>query len=153
MVFLHINPSYSNTKLLNDSIDTGKQIFVIFYMEGCGPCNATRPEWKKIENVLNKYKNDPNIVIADVDQSLLKSIKYLKPISGFPTIRYIKGQYSEDYEQSSIKVKDRKIDSFVQWINSKISKKGMKKSRKNYKKSDRTRHRNTSKNKSKKRRG
>ena len=153
MVFLHINPSNSNTKLLNDSIDSGKQIFVLFYLEGCGPCNATRPEWAKIENIMKKYKGDPNIVIADVDQSLLKSIKHLKPINGFPTIRYIKGRFSEDYEQSSsIKVKDRKIDSFVQWINSKLSRKGMKKSIKNNNNGKR-RHRNTKKNKTKKYRG
>ena len=44
------------------------KIFLLIFMEGCGPCNATRPECKKIENVLkDKYKNNDNIVIADVD--------------------------------------------------------------------------------------
>jgi thiol-disulfide isomerase/thioredoxin len=145
MVFLHINPSNPNTKLLNDSIVKGKQIFVLLYLEGCGPCNATRPEWKKLENVLSKYKNEPNVVIADVDQSFMKSIKHLKPVTGFPTMRYIKGAFSEDYENS------RTIDSLVQWVNSKISLKKSKSTRNNNER--KRRHRNTRRNKSKKHRG
>ena len=58
MLFLHIDSASSNANVLNTYIKEGKQVFILFYMEGCGPCNATRPEWKKIENVLkNKYNN------------------------------------------------------------------------------------------------
>ena len=127
MKILHIDPKTKNTKLFNEYVEKGKHIFVIFYLEGCGPCNATRPEWKKIEHAIkNKYGKNENIVIADVDQELLKEIKYLtaQP-KGFPTIRYIsnKGKTSEDYEDcTDIKDKDRKIDSFVKWIDSKMSK-------------------------------
>jgi thiol-disulfide isomerase/thioredoxin len=128
MIILHIDSTTKNTKLFNQYVEDGKQIFVIFYLEGCGPCNATRPEWKKIENVLkDKYKNNDNIVIADVDQELLKEIKLISQPKGFPTIRYIsdKGKTSEDYEDSTDlndAEKDRKVDSFVKWINSKIKK-------------------------------
>jgi thiol-disulfide isomerase/thioredoxin len=127
MKILHIDPKTKNTNLFNEYVEKGKHIFVIFYLEGCGPCNATRPEWKKIEHALkNKYGKNENIVIADVDQELLKEIKYLttQP-KGFPTIRYIsnKGKTSEDYEDCpDVKEKDRKIDSFVKWIDSKMSK-------------------------------
>ena len=127
MKILHIDPKTKNSKLFNEYVEKGKHIFVIFYLEGCGPCNATRPEWKKLENALkDKYGKNENIVIADVDQELLKEIKYLttQP-KGFPTIRYItnKGKTSEDYEDCpDIKDKDRKIDSFVKWIDSKMSK-------------------------------
>ena len=63
MVFLHIDTQNYNEKgetgetpiqTLNRFIRTGKNIFALIYMEGCGPCNATRPEWKKIGNVLKK---------------------------------------------------------------------------------------------------
>lgn len=129
MKILHIDPTTKNTKLFNKYVEQGKHIFVIFYLEGCGPCNATRPEWKKIENVLkDKYEKNDNLVIADVDQELLKEIKYLttQP-KGFPTLRYIsdKGKTSEDYEDCpNLKddEKDRKVDSFVKWIDSKMSK-------------------------------
>ena len=55
-------------KMLNDYIKNGKHIFLLSYMEGCGPCNATRPEWKKIQNVLEeKYKHKYNdIVVVDI---------------------------------------------------------------------------------------
>jgi hypothetical protein len=138
MKILHIDPKTKNTKLFNEYVEKGKHIFVIFYLEGCGPCNATRPEWKKIEHVLkSKYAKNENIIIADVDQELLKEIKYLttQP-KGFPTIRYIsnKGKTSEDYEDCpDVKDKDRKIDSFVKWIDSKMSKHKGRKSRKNFK--------------------
>jgi hypothetical protein len=138
MKILHIDPKSKNTKLFNEYVEKGKHIFVIFYLEGCGPCNATRPEWKKIEHAIkNKYGKNENIVIADVDQELLKEIKYLttQP-KGFPTIRYIsnKGKSSEDYEDcTDVKDKDRKIDSFVKWIDSKMSKQKGGKSKKNFK--------------------
>jgi thiol-disulfide isomerase/thioredoxin len=140
MKILHIDPKTKNTNLFNEYVEKGKHIFVIFYLEGCGPCNATRPEWKKIENALkNKYSKNENIIIADVDQELLKEIKYLttQP-KGFPTIRYIsnKGKTSEDYEDCpDVKDKDRKIDSFVKWIDSKMSKQkgGKRRTKKNFK--------------------
>jgi thiol-disulfide isomerase/thioredoxin len=152
MKILHIDPKNKNTKMFNDYVEQGKHIFVIFYLEGCGPCNATRPEWAKIENVLkNKYGKNENIVIADVDQELLKEIKYLttQP-KGFPTIRYIsnKGKTSEDYEDSpDVKNKDRKIDSFVEWIDSKMSKQkgGKRKTKRNRKGGKRKTRRNKTK--------
>jgi thiol-disulfide isomerase/thioredoxin len=152
MKILHIDPKTKNTNLFNEYVEKGKHIFVIFYLEGCGPCNATRPEWKKIEHALkNKYGKNENIIIADVDQELLKEIKYLttQP-KGFPTIRYIsnKGKTSEDYEDCpDVKDKDRKIDSFVEWIDSKMSKqKGGKRRTKKNKKSRKRKTRKTKKN-------
>jgi thiol-disulfide isomerase/thioredoxin len=126
MIFYHLNSSEGNAELWNEFMEQGKKVFVLFYMEGCGPCNATRPEWKKLENVLGeKYQKKNDIVIADVDQELLNKIKYVpNPPSGFPTMIYLaeKGKISEDYEDSSISIKDRTIDSLVEWIESKISK-------------------------------
>jgi thiol-disulfide isomerase/thioredoxin len=134
MFFIHVNSNQGDIELFNQYKKQGKPIFVLFYMEGCGPCNATRPEWTKIENVLkDKYKNK-EIVVADIDQELLGKIPDLKTQpSGFPTIRYIKGNEEEDYENSSIENKDRTIDSFVQWIESKVSQKGGSKKTRRYK--------------------
>jgi thiol-disulfide isomerase/thioredoxin len=124
MIFLHIDPTSKNTKQFNKLVAQGKQIFVLFYLEGCGPCNATRPEWRKIENILhNKYKHNNNVVVADVDQELLREIKYLtNQPKGFPTMLYItnKGKINEDYEDCDITKKDRTVDSFIEWIESKV---------------------------------
>jgi thiol-disulfide isomerase/thioredoxin len=115
MIFLHINSKTNNAALFNKYVEQGKQIFVLFYMEGCGPCNMTRPEWKKIENILSTDKNN-NIVVVDIDQEVLEELKYLqsKPM-GFPTMRYIanKGKTSDDYDG------ERNIDAFMKWIQSK----------------------------------
>jgi thiol-disulfide isomerase/thioredoxin len=117
MIFLHINSKTNNAALFNKYVEQGKQIFILFYMEGCGPCNMTRPEWKKIENILSTNKNN-NIVVVDVDQEVFEELKYLqsKPM-GFPTMRYIanKGKTSEDYDG------ERNIDAFMKWIQSKSS--------------------------------
>jgi hypothetical protein len=143
MVFLNINPKNydvkgdnGKTKIdeLNDLISNpNNKLFILFYMEGCGPCNATRPEWKKIENILKKkYSDNNNIVVAEVDQELISKIPLLKKQpSGFPAMYYIKdkGNLQEDYEESSIEKKDRSIDSFIEWIESKIPLKGGKKTK------------------------
>ena len=116
MVFISIHSSNDKyqIKKLNDYINKGKPTFILIYMEGCGPCNETRPEWKKLENVLSNYAKNENIVIADVDQELLERLPSIKekPM-GFPTILYLKQQKADNYEGG------RTIKDFVEWIKEK----------------------------------
>ena len=134
MIFLHVDPSNDHASLLNQYIEEGKDVFVLFYMEGCGPCNATRPEWKKLKDALplqQKYKNDDNLVIVDVSQDSLQDVKHLRsPVEGFPTMMYIskKGEETENYENSSVKEKNRKLSSFLEWIDTKYGAKNVSKS-------------------------
>lgn len=144
MIFLHIDPKNNDnhhlekeyekyridknkklTSLLNDYIkDPNKKIFILFYMEGCGPCGMTRPEWKKIKNVLKK--KDDNIIVVDIDHRLIPEIKGLKsePL-GYPTMRFITdgGKISQDFEDSEVENKDRTIDGFMEWIDLKTGSK------------------------------
>ena len=120
MEFLHINPSTKNVHMFDKMVDDGKHVFVLIYMEGCGPCIQTRPEWKKIKNILGEPDQKikyPGVVVADVDQTVTNNIKHISDISGFPTMRYIsgKGKIVENYNN------DRLIDSFIKWIDSKHS--------------------------------
>jgi thiol-disulfide isomerase/thioredoxin len=96
------------------------KIFIFYFMEGCGPCNATRPEWSKLKNVLsNDFKNREDIVIVSIDKDLAGKLKNIgEEPNSFPTIRFMKdaGRINENYEDSDISNKDRSIDSFVQWI-------------------------------------
>jgi hypothetical protein len=50
-------------------------------------------------------------------------VKSIGSIEGFPTMKYIanKGSTVEAYEDSGIKNKDRSVDSFINWIESKIT--------------------------------
>jgi hypothetical protein len=94
-------------------------------MEGCGPCNATRPEWSKMAYTLQKqYANNKDIVIIDLNKDLLPFVKNVGTVSGFPTMKYItdKGRVIESYEDSGIKTKDRSVDSFINWVESKVLK-------------------------------
>ena len=136
MVFLHIDTTNFDTKdesgerpidILNKFITNGKKVFILIYMEGCGPCNATRPEWEKIKHVLKKdITNDNQILVVDIDKDLLDKVKNIKvQPRGFPTIRFIanKGSISEDFEDSKLdeEYKNRSIDSFVKWIHFKLN--------------------------------
>jgi len=126
MKFLNINRD--NKKLiteLNHHIKKKDPIFILFYMEGCGPCNAARPEWKKIENILDdKYKDRENYIIVDIDQSLMDGIEGLKDTpNAFPAIRYMKGRNYASYESN------RDIDSFIKWIETNMKQSGGKSKR------------------------
>jgi hypothetical protein len=135
MVFLHIDKSNFNksqgtsenpVNQLENYIHNNR-VFMLIYMEGCGPCNAVRPEWKKLENVLKNYANRDDIAIVSIDKDLVYNIKYIKQQpNSFPTMRYIsnRGETTENYEDSNIKNKDRTVDSFVEWIKSKEQKGG-----------------------------
>ena len=118
---LHKNGSKKN--IVDDMIRGKKHVFILIYMEGCGPCNATRPEWSKMADTLQKqYSKNKDIVIIDINKDLLSSIKHVGSINGFPTMKYItdKGNTIENYEDSSVKNKDRSVDSFINWVESKV---------------------------------
>jgi hypothetical protein len=124
MIFLHVNSENAST--LNDYVKQGKPLFFLIYWDQCGPCQATLPEWKKMENVLSNMKEDA--VVAHMEKDFLDKINFLKTQpSGFPTILYItnNGKDTESYEDSSIETKDRTVDSFVDWVKSKIKSKQM----------------------------
>lgn len=115
----------SKKNMVDDVIKQKKHVFIIIYMEGCGPCNATRPEWSKMAHTLQKqYANNKDIVIIDLNKDLLPFIKNVGNVNGFPTMKYItdKGHVIESYEDSGIKNKDRSADSFINWVESKVLK-------------------------------
>ena len=123
MHILHIN-SGKDVYKIDKFIKNGSDVFILIYMEGCGPCNATRPEWEKIEGALLKqYEKNNKLVVIDVNKDYLSDIKHIGPIDGFPTMKYIgsKGSVVETYESSSVKKKDRSVTSFINWIESKIN--------------------------------
>ena len=117
MHLLHIN-SKQDSKKIDKYIKNGSDVFILVYMVGCGPCNATRPEWAKLDGALRaQYKNNNKLVVIDVNKDFLPYIKNIGPIDGFPTMKYIgnHGKTVENYE------KDRSVDSFIKWIESKIN--------------------------------
>jgi hypothetical protein len=131
MVYIEINKKNYNhgfiDKLNKYLSNKDAKIFILIYMEGCGPCNETRPEWSKLKNVLsNDFLKNENIVIVSIDKDLFGKLKNANkdPVS-FPTIRFMTnaGKNMQNYEDSDISIKDRKIDSFVEWIKNKTGEK------------------------------
>jgi hypothetical protein len=128
------------------------KIFLLIFMEGCGPCNATRPEWSKLKNVIPKpFLRNNNIIIADIDHISSEKLKNVTQPSGFPNMTFITdgGETVEKYEDCNIEVKDRTIDSFVKWIEFKTGK-SIEKTKKNNTKKNYTKKNNTKKNNTKK---
>ena len=146
MKILHIKNDENkneNIEKLIEEIKLGKDTFVLIYMNGCGPCEATKPEWSKLVSIDN-YKDNSNILVVDIDKDVLENIDEeirnkldvvlnTENIRGFPTIRYNKNGKEEEYENSSIEDKSRNVESFTEWIKSKVTKKGGKRSVKNKK--------------------
>jgi hypothetical protein len=121
-----LNASDPNTaKKINDIIKNSKHVFILVYMVGCGPCNATRPEWKKMcQSLSDEYSSNNQVAILDLDSKFMNEVKGLGDVNGFPTMKYINSDDNiiESYEDSNIPNKERISDSFVDWIKSKISK-------------------------------
>jgi thiol-disulfide isomerase/thioredoxin len=118
MIFKTFDDSNENINEINKYVKEGKKVFILIFMHGCGPCNVTRPEWDKIQKELeNKYKNDNNIVIVDVNKDYLNDLKFVGNVDGFPTIKYISdyGNNVENYESN------RTVESFIEWIESKMN--------------------------------
>jgi len=120
MSILHI-PDSKNLSKLKKEIKSGKKpIAILVYMEGCGPCNATRPEW-------NKIQSQKNVLVVDLNKDLLdKELEqFIGGIDGFPTMKIIHPNGNKiDYNG------DRTAKDLIQWIDSHIDvKKGGKKSK------------------------
>lgn len=117
MKILHGN-STTDVENINKNIEYGKNVFILVYMDGCGPCMAIKPEWDKMAKELSGSPDLNDIVIADVNKNFMDKLKYIGDIDGFPTIKHIckKGKYVKAYEESNVKKKDRSAESFKEWI-------------------------------------
>ena len=113
------------SKKVDDLIKHKKHVFILIYMDGCGPCNAARPEWAKMSHALKgQYASNKDIAIIDLNKDLLPLVKGVGSVEGFPTMKYItdQGHTVESYEDSAVKNKDRSSDSFINWVESKVLK-------------------------------
>jgi thiol-disulfide isomerase/thioredoxin len=124
MHVLHAN-SKEDAEQVNKLIGQDKDVFILVYMEGCGPCNATRPEWAKLESALeDQYSKNNKLAVVDLNKDYQDVVKSLGNIDGYPTLKHINhnGKKIQSYEDSAVKSKDRSVDSFINWIESTINK-------------------------------
>ena len=113
MNFLDVTNENSLQELTKHLLN-GVNVFVLIYMNGCGPCNETKPKWQKL-----KDKKCNNAIISQIDKDILthkteKDKFHLKDVNGFPTIRH----YSKDGKKEYSGERDE--DSFEKWINNSL---------------------------------
>ena len=109
MDHLHVTDEKTLQELIKHLMN-GINIFALIYMNGCSPCNKTKPEWDKIEN---KW---PNTVITKIDKDVIenktdKDKFNLDIVDGFPTIIHYNKNNKRKY-----KGKDRFVEDFEKWI-------------------------------------
>jgi thiol-disulfide isomerase/thioredoxin len=124
------NDPRQDIEILNNQLDSGKHVFLFTYMDGCGPCNQTKPKWDSIKD---KIKNKKDIVVVRINNKLFPLLKKMgsEPV-GYPSIRYVSKDGVEEYEDCSDSgVKDRSAESFLKWIEHKTGSSSHKKNRSN----------------------
>ena len=113
----------SKLKKINYGIKSGKHIFLFLFMNGCGPCNMTKASWANIQKHLKKeHLNNSKIILAQINKDHYGQLHNIgkEPI-GFPTLRYISDKEIQEYEDATLKRKDRSPESFAEWINIKVT--------------------------------
>jgi len=76
-----LNPSNFDSVVL----DSSKDVLVEFYAPWCGHCKKLAPIWDKLATV---FKNEPNVVIANVDADKYKDLGGRFGVTGFPTLKF-----------------------------------------------------------------
>jgi len=117
---------------INNLINNDKKVFLFTYMDGCGPCNLTIPQWDNISksDKLNDHlKHGDNVVTVRINKDLFPLLDNMgSEPGGFPSLRHVTKDRVEEFEDWESPIKERSTDSFVEWIQDKISKKkGVKK--------------------------
>jgi len=113
-----INKAPSDVTVLSpsnfDSVvkDANKHVFVEFYAPWCGHCKHLAPIWEKLASV---FKNEPNVVIANVDADKHKDIGSKYGVSGFPTLKFFgKDSKAEGKPYNG----QRELADLVKYVNS-----------------------------------
>ena len=108
---------------LREGIQHKKKVFLFTFMNTCGPCINTKPNWDNTVHQLNKkYSDSDDFLVARVNYKFLDQLGNTGPEpSGYPSMRYISDGV-EEYEDSGLPSSDRSTESFVEWITSKIEK-------------------------------
>jgi len=75
-------------------LDKTKDVFVEFYAPWCGHCKKLIPTWEKLAGV---FKNEENVVIANLDADQHKDISSKYGVTGFPTLVY----FSKDNKEGT----------------------------------------------------
>ncbi|KAF3646124.1 putative protein disulfide-isomerase A6 [Capsicum annuum] len=93
-------------------LDETKDVLVEFYAPWCGHCKSLAPTYEKVATA---FRQEEDVVIANLDADNHKDLAEKYGVSGYPTLKFFpKGNKAgEDYEGG------RDLDDFVNFINEK----------------------------------
>jgi hypothetical protein len=141
--FFNVDHASSNSlpHLNNHLNDRKHKIFLFTYMDGCGPCNETKPMWDRLPLMQQQIRrlNEPqhDIIIAKVNE---KSFGSLVPRLGEKPMAFPSISFFSDFKKKDEFNGMRNPNEFIKWINNSIQKditlkkKGKTKKRKQIKK-------------------
>ncbi|XP_024967970.1 probable protein disulfide-isomerase A6 [Cynara cardunculus var. scolymus] len=93
-------------------MDKTKDVLVEFYATWCGHCKSLAPIY---ETLATAYKNERDVVIANLDADRFKDLGEKYDISGYPTMKL----FPKDNKAGEVYQGDRDLDSLVAYINQK----------------------------------
>jgi len=113
-----INKAPSDITVLDSSnfdqivLDGSKNVLVEFYAPWCGHCKHLAPTWEKLASV---YKNENEVVIANIDAEKFGDVGSRYGVSGFPTLKFFPKENKEGVAYEG----GRELSDFVKFINEK----------------------------------
>jgi len=94
----------------------GKHGVVLFYMNGCNPCNMIKPHWN---NAITDLKQEigEEMILGAIEQGAMdgfnKHINVSSHVNGFPTILYL---HPSNHNSPEVYTGNRDHSSIKQWI-------------------------------------
>ena len=108
MKTIHVDNDSSLEEFNN--LVNGSNMMVLYYMPGCGHCEALKPEWEKFENDIADSSKD--VIVAKIRSDYLGNVNCDKDIMGYPTIYELKdGKKVREFEE------DRNSEELTKFFN------------------------------------